>query len=72
MLINQGLNAKNISSRLGHADIGVTYNIYGHALRSADQEAADKLNNLYNTKLKKPDEQMPPQPSKKPYLRLVK
>jgi integrase len=72
MLINQGLNAKNISSRMGHADIGVTYNIYGHALRSADQEAAVKLNNLYNNKLKKPDEQIPPEPSKKPYLRLVK
>ena len=34
MLINQGLNAKNINSRMGHAD-GVTYNICGHALRSA-------------------------------------
>jgi integrase len=43
MLINQGLPAKSISGRLGHAAIGTTYNIYGHYLKSADKEAADRL-----------------------------
>jgi integrase len=47
MLINQGLPAKSISGRLGHADIGTTYNIYGHYLKSADKEAADSLERVY-------------------------
>ncbi|MHB1042353.1 MAG: site-specific integrase [Eubacteriales bacterium] len=77
LLIGQGLNAKNISARMGHADIGTTYNIYGHALKSADREAADKLNELYNGKLKKKEgpatQEEPAQRSaKKTRLRLVK
>ncbi|WP_018391809.1 tyrosine-type recombinase/integrase [Bacillus sp. 37MA] len=50
MLINQGVHAKIISERLGHADIRITMDTYGHALRSADQEAADKLNDLFSSK----------------------
>ncbi|MEN9406606.1 MAG: Brevibacillus phage Abouo [Bacillota bacterium] len=46
LLINQGVHAKIIAERLGHADISTTMNIYGHALQSADQSAADKLNTL--------------------------
>lgn len=48
MLINQGLPAKSISGRLGHADIGTTMNIYGHYLKSADKEASDRLEQLYH------------------------
>lgn len=43
MLINQGSPAKSVSGRLGHANIGTTYDIYGHYLRSADKEEADRL-----------------------------
>lgn len=43
LLINQGVHAKIISERLGHGNISTTMNIYGHALRSADQAAADKF-----------------------------
>ncbi|MDR6884323.1 site-specific integrase [Bacillus sp. 3255] len=43
LLINQGVHAKIISERLGHGNIGTTMNIYGHALRTADQSAADKF-----------------------------
>ncbi|MCZ8513893.1 site-specific integrase [Paenibacillus filicis] len=39
LLINQGVHAKIISQRLGHSNINTTMNIYGHALRSADQSA---------------------------------
>ncbi|MGF7046540.1 integrase [Paenibacillus sp. DS2015] len=46
LLINQGVHAKLISSRLGHADIRTTMNIYGHALQTADQAAANTFNNL--------------------------
>ncbi|GGF24287.1 site-specific integrase [Halobacillus andaensis] len=47
LLINQGVHAKVISERLGHADIKTTMNIYGHYVRQADEEAADKLNSLF-------------------------
>ncbi|MGO4344536.1 tyrosine-type recombinase/integrase [Paenibacillus sp. MCAF9] len=43
LLINQGVHAKIISERLGHGNITTTMNVYGHALRSADQSAADKF-----------------------------
>jgi integrase len=47
LLIGQGLHAKTISSRLGHANISTTMDIYGHALKSADKEAAEKLDRLF-------------------------
>lgn len=43
ILINQGVHAKIISERLGHSNINTTMNVYGHALRSADKEAASKF-----------------------------
>lgn len=43
LLIAQGVHAKTISSRLGHSDISITMDIYGHALERADREAANKL-----------------------------
>lgn len=39
ILINEGLNIKAISSRLGHADTTTTLNIYTYALKSTDKEA---------------------------------
>lgn len=49
LLINQGVHAKIISERLGHGNINTTMNIYGHALQSADQAAADKFDALFST-----------------------
>ena len=43
LLISLGVPLKNVSSRLGHADIRTTANIYGAALQSVDRQAADKL-----------------------------
>ncbi|TGB05190.1 site-specific integrase [Halobacillus salinus] len=51
-LINQGVHAKIISERLGHADIRTTMDTYGHALRSAEQEAAGKIDTLFTRKEK--------------------
>ncbi|MEW5954698.1 MAG: tyrosine-type recombinase/integrase [Bacillota bacterium] len=48
LLIGQGLHAKVISGRLGHSNIGITMDTYGHFLKSADREAADKLEHLFN------------------------
>lgn len=50
LLIAQGVHAKIISERLGHSDISITMNLYGHALRSADQAAADKFESLFQPK----------------------
>lgn len=50
LLLNQGVHAKVISERLGHANIGTTINIYGHVLRSADHEAANKFDSILPTK----------------------
>ncbi|MGG1600353.1 tyrosine-type recombinase/integrase [Paenibacillus naphthalenovorans] len=43
LLINQGVHAKIISSRLGHSKIGTTMNVYGHVIESADRAAASKF-----------------------------
>ncbi|MEE4562804.1 hypothetical protein [Paenibacillus polymyxa] len=40
------VHAKIISERLGHANIGMTMNIYGHVLRSADYEASNKFDSI--------------------------
>ncbi len=50
ILIAQGVHAKIISERLGHSDISVTMNTYGHAFKSADRAAADKLDTLFRVK----------------------
>ncbi|NMM52034.1 site-specific integrase [Paenibacillus aquistagni] len=55
LLINQGVHAKIISERLGHSNITTTMNIYGHALQTADQMAAEKLNNLFTISAKTDD-----------------
>jgi len=47
ILINQDVPLKNISGRLGHADVSTTGDIYSHYLQSADKAIADKLENFY-------------------------
>ncbi|WP_338826278.1 Tn916 family transposase [Moorella thermoacetica] len=46
LLIAEGINLKNVSQRLGHSNISTTGDIYAHALRSVDQEAAEKLDQI--------------------------
>ncbi len=53
LLINQGVHAKIISERLGHANIGITMNIYGHVLAKADKEAANKFDSFLPTRRRK-------------------
>lgn len=48
LLIAGGVDVATISKRLGHADKTTTLNIYAHAIRSADELAADKLRNMLN------------------------
>ena len=46
LLIAHGIPLKNVSSRLGHADIRTTANIYSEALQSVDQQAAETMDAL--------------------------
>ncbi|MEK3721981.1 tyrosine-type recombinase/integrase [Paenibacillus sp. FSL H8-0034] len=52
LLINEGVHAKIISERLGHSNIMTTMNIYGHVLKKADQEAANKFDTLLKPRVK--------------------
>ena len=48
LLIGQGVDVATVSKRLGHARTSTTTDIYSHALRRPDKEAAEKLDNLFN------------------------
>ncbi|MGQ0678404.1 MAG: tyrosine-type recombinase/integrase [Actinomycetota bacterium] len=48
MLIQAGTHAKLIQRRLGHAQIGVTLNTYGHLMEGLDESAADALETAWN------------------------
>ncbi|MFD6442697.1 hypothetical protein ACFWDG_23640 [Peribacillus sp. NPDC060186] len=41
---------KTISARLGHSKIGITMDLYGHALESADEIAASHFDTLLENK----------------------
>jgi integrase len=45
-MIAQNVSLKVIQSRLGHADIGTTMNIYSHVLKEVDKQAADAIETL--------------------------
>jgi integrase len=47
LLIHSGANVKAVSTRLGHAEISTTCNIYAKALRSADKACADAMENIF-------------------------
>jgi integrase len=53
MLINLGLPNKSVSGRLGHSRIETTLNIYTDYLKSADKEAADRLEQVYQSMISK-------------------
>lgn len=52
VLIARGVPLKNVSSRLGHADIRTTVNIYSEALQSVDRQAADKMDEFLGKSLR--------------------
>lgn len=47
MLIAQGEHPKTIQTRLGHASISTTLDIYGHLMEGLDAAAADRLDGQY-------------------------
>ena len=44
LLLAAGIHPKIVSSRLGHADISLTLNVYSHVLPGMQREGAEKLN----------------------------
>ena len=46
LLLEQGIDAKTISSRLGHSSITTTLNIYAHVLKDLDKNAVQKIEEL--------------------------
>jgi integrase len=43
LLLHEGVNIKQISERLGHSNIRITYDIYSHLFPDQEKEAVDKL-----------------------------
>lgn len=46
ILINAGVNIRELSSRFGHARPSTTTDIYSHQLKTADKDASDKIGNV--------------------------
>jgi hypothetical protein rflaF_02473 len=53
LMIAEGTDVCTVSRRLGHANTATTLNIYAHALKSKDREAANMLDNVleYHAKI---------------------
>jgi integrase len=48
LLIEQGVQPKVISERLGHSNIGITMNLYGHLMPGMDEVAAERFEAVMN------------------------
>lgn len=46
ILLEAGVNVKEVQHRLGHKDIQTTLNIYTHLTKKMEDEAVDVLNDL--------------------------
>ena len=46
MLLSAGVDAKTVSSRLGHSSVNLTYHIYIHTLNENERKAADKIGEI--------------------------
>jgi integrase len=47
LMLAQGIHPKVVQERLGHADIALTLNTYSHVLPDIQEEAAEKLDQLF-------------------------
>jgi integrase len=47
-LLGAGVNIKAVSSRLGHSSAALTLSTYAHLLPGADQDAAQRIDNLFS------------------------
>jgi hypothetical protein len=56
LAIEQGVHAKAIQERMGHASVKVTLDRYGHILPSIEASVAGGLENVYQSTLRGHDE----------------
>jgi integrase len=54
LLIAQGVHPRTIMEILGHSQIGITTDLYGHVLPELHDEAAEKMDALFSTPTKPP------------------
>ena len=50
LMIANGVDIRTVSKRLGHAQVSTTTDIYSHAIKSADERAADVLGDILTVK----------------------
>ncbi len=48
LLIAAGVDLRTVSKRLGHSNMTTTSNVYTHAIKTADERAADTLADILN------------------------
>ena len=48
-MLTAGIHPKVVSERLGHANIGITLDIYSHVLPGLQEAAADKFDRIFET-----------------------
>ena len=58
LMISEGIDVATVSKRLGHASKAITLDVYVHALKSKDAEAADKLDNILSLTPKAAEEEI--------------
>jgi len=46
MMVEAGIDMKTVQTRIGHANITTTMNVYAHCTPAMDQSAADKLDDI--------------------------
>lgn len=50
LLIDENVDFKTVSSRLGHTQTGTTMDIYAHALKQMDEKTANALEDVFKKK----------------------
>jgi len=60
VLLADGVDLATVSERLGHSSVRVTADVYSHALRGRDQEAARRWDDFMNRHTGAPQEEAKP------------
>jgi integrase len=50
LLIAEGVHAKKIAERLGHASIKLTMDTYGHLFEGSDRESAERMDRMFESR----------------------
>lgn len=48
LLLSENVDIETVSQRLGHSKASITLDVYGHALKKKDEEASDKIEELFD------------------------